>query len=84
MTVSDGGSSTAYFRYEFESYQQTREFLDRLAELSESCGFYPNVDFGRTYVRVSIEADDQLRLLEGGSSFIAEMESLARERTIED
>ena len=70
---------TLYRRFEFDSYASTREFLDRLADLSERCGFYPNVDFGTTYVRVGIEAVDQARLGEAGSSFVAEMEQLAQQ-----
>lgn len=68
---------TLYRRFEFDSYASTREFLDRLADLSERCGFYPNVDFGTTYVRISIEAADQARLAEAEPDFVAEVERLA-------
>lgn len=70
---------TLYRRFEFDNYAGTREFLDRLADLSERSGFYPNVDFGTTYVRIGIEADDQARLPELGSIFVAELERLAQQ-----
>lgn len=70
---------TLYCRFEFDGYGSTRVFLDRLADLSERLGYYPNVDFGTNYVRVGIEAEDQARLAEAGSSFIEEMERLGRE-----
>lgn len=43
--------------YEFESYDATRQFLDDLADLSERVGYYPNLNFNRTQVKVTIEAD---------------------------
>lgn len=46
--------------FSFESYEETRVFLDQLADLSEETGYYPNINFTRTQVNVSIqsEADD--------------------------
>jgi pterin-4a-carbinolamine dehydratase len=43
-------------RYEFASYSQTREFLDRLATLSEETRLYPDLGFGKTHVNVTIHA----------------------------
>ncbi len=43
-------------RYEFASYSQTREFLDRLALLSEETRLFPDLGFGRTHVNVTIHA----------------------------
>lgn len=48
-------------RFDFESYAETRRFLNDLAGLSERSGYYPNLNFTRTHVNVSIESDaDQL------------------------
>ena len=44
-------------RFEFESYAETRGFLDGIARLSEEAGLYPNLSFGKTYVSVTIDAD---------------------------
>lgn len=41
-------------RFEFESYAQTRSFLDLLTGLSERTGYYPDLNFGKTYVSVNI------------------------------
>ncbi len=41
-------------RIEFSDYQQTRDFLERAAELAESEGYYPDMGFGRTYVSITL------------------------------
>ena len=41
-------------RYEFASYAQTREFLDRLSVLSEEMRLFPDLGFSKTYVNVTI------------------------------
>ncbi len=45
-------------RYEFDSYQELRDFLDQAAELSESKGLYPDMGFGKDYVNMTIHADE--------------------------
>ncbi len=44
-------------RYEFESYAETRHFLDAVAKLAEAAQHYPNLSFGKTYVSVTLDAD---------------------------
>lgn len=44
-------------RYEFESYAETRRFLDGVAKLAEAAHHYPNLSFGKTYVSVTLDAD---------------------------
>lgn len=46
-------------RLEFVDYEQTRQFLADLAEVSEAAGYYPDVSFGRTYVSLTIGAEEQ-------------------------
>lgn len=41
-------------RYEFSNYFETRTFLDHLAQLSEEVGYFPDMNFARTYVNVSV------------------------------
>jgi len=41
-------------RFEFANYAETRGFLDDLARLSEECGLFPDLGFGRTYVNVTL------------------------------
>lgn len=41
-------------RIEFSSYEETRDFLDLAADLSESHGYYPDMSFGRTHVCLTL------------------------------
>lgn len=52
-------SSGALFRkFEFEAYDGTREFLDKLAELSERSGIYPDLSFASKHVNVTVHAPE--------------------------
>ncbi len=44
-------------RFEFESYAETRSFLDGVAKLAEAAQHYPNLSFGKTFVSVTLDAD---------------------------
>jgi pterin-4a-carbinolamine dehydratase len=44
-------------RFEFETYADTRRFLDGVAKVSEAAQHYPNLSFGKTYVSVTLDAD---------------------------
>jgi pterin-4a-carbinolamine dehydratase len=46
-------------RYEFESYAETRRFLDGLMPLFQRAGYYPDVNFSHTHVDVSIAVRDE-------------------------
>ena len=46
-------------RHEFPDYEALREFLDRVAERSEQTGIFPNLSFGRTYVNMTLFADEE-------------------------
>ncbi len=43
-------------RFEFDSYAETRAWLDALADWSERTGVYPDLNFGRTCVNVTLGA----------------------------
>jgi pterin-4a-carbinolamine dehydratase len=45
-------------RYEFGSYSELRDFLDRVAELSERESLYPDMGFGRDYLNIAIHVDE--------------------------
>ncbi len=45
-------------RIEFSDYDQTRDFLDRAAEISEAEGFYPDLSFSRTHVSLALHVDE--------------------------
>ena len=45
-------------RFEFSSYEETRNFLDRLGECSEKENKYPDISFGKTYVNITVRPED--------------------------
>jgi 4a-hydroxytetrahydrobiopterin dehydratase len=45
-------------RYEFDSYDALRAFLDEAADLSEARGLYPDIGFGRNHANFTIHADE--------------------------
>ena len=61
------------WRFEFGSYGETRHFLDQLADLSKREDYYPNINFGKTYVNVSIDEEGQTALGAREAAFVAEM-----------
>jgi len=44
-------------RFEFATYADTRTFLDGVAKVAEAANYYPNLNFGKTYASVTIDAD---------------------------
>jgi len=46
-------------RYEFDNYEQIREFLDKAAELAESENYYPDMNFARTHVSMTLYPKDE-------------------------
>lgn len=45
-------------RYEFESYEALRAFLDDAADLSEEKGLFPDIGFGKTYANFTIHMEE--------------------------
>ena len=41
-------------RIEFSDYNETREFLDKAADIAEREGYYPDMSFGRTHVSITL------------------------------
>ena len=46
-------------RFEFESYEKTRDFLDALGEFSEKVSRFPDISFGRTYVNITLRPESE-------------------------
>jgi len=65
------------WRFEFATYSATREFLDLLADMSKRDEYYPDINFGKTYVNVSMDAEGQASLGAKADAFIEEMKALA-------
>ncbi len=45
-------------RLEFDDYATTRDFLERLNALCEQQQRFPDISFGRTYVNLTLRAED--------------------------
>ena len=41
-------------RFEFESYEKTRDFLDALGAFCEKVSRFPDISFGKTYANITI------------------------------
>ena len=66
-------------RYEFETYDATRDFLDKLGDHSEATQRFPDISFGRTYVNITIRPDDDApdaSLSEADRALAAEIDAL--------
>ena len=74
-----GSSVSMSKQFKFDRYGITREFLDRVAELSEQDGYHPNISFGTTYVNITIDARDGEQLGEPDRAFAVEVDRLAEE-----
>lgn len=46
--------ASLFRRFEFADYSEVRSFLDRLAGLSKETGLYPDLNFSRTHVNVTV------------------------------
>jgi len=44
-------------RIEFPDYESNRHFLEKLNDLSEQEGRFPDISFGRTYVNITLRAE---------------------------
>lgn len=66
-------------RFEFESYSDTRDFLDRLGDFSEAKQRFPDISFGRTYVNITLRPEsegDDSQLSDDDRSFAFEIDAL--------
>jgi pterin-4a-carbinolamine dehydratase len=73
-----GKPPTLFKRFAFDSYGQTRAFLDALAALSEELGRHPqNINFGTTYVNITLDAEDGQTLGAAEQAFAARIDALA-------
>lgn len=63
-------------RIEFEDYESTRAFLERLNELAERQGRFPDISFGRTYVNLTLRPDDETAVGENEQALAAAIDAL--------
>ena len=41
-------------RFEFQSYEKNRDFLDALGDFCEEVNRFPDISFGKTYANITI------------------------------
>ncbi len=66
-------------RFEFDSYQKTRDFLDRLGSHTEAANRFPDISFGKTYVNITVRPindDESTKLTDDDYRFASEIEGL--------
>jgi 4a-hydroxytetrahydrobiopterin dehydratase len=64
-------------RIEFDDYQATRDFLERLNDLSEAQQRFPDISFGRTYVNITVRPEsDAAAPGEAEQAFAAAIDAL--------
>ena len=64
-------------RFEFDSYDLTRDFLDKLGDHSEAIQRFPDISFGRTYVNITIRPVDEDGVLgDADRAFASEIDGL--------
>ena len=67
-------------RFTFGSYTDTRTFLDALAGLSEETGIHTqNINFGTTYVNITLEAENGKELTETEHTLATRINELVTE-----
>jgi 4a-hydroxytetrahydrobiopterin dehydratase len=63
-------------RIEFDDYESTRSFLERLNALAESEGRFPDISFGRTYVNLTLRPDEEQAVGAVDQAFAAAIDAL--------
>lgn len=72
-----GQPPVLFRRFGFARYGEIRVFLDAVAALSEETGMHPqNINFGTTYVNITLEANDGEVLSEAEYALAARINSL--------
>ena len=70
-------------RYEFESYDALRTFLDEAADLSEQKNLFPDIGFGKTYANFTIHpAEGSAELTDTQREFAALLDTLESARQV--
>ncbi len=67
-------------RFEFQTYELTRDFLERLGALSESKKIFPDISFGKTYVNITLrpQSDEEgAQVTDVEKKFAARIDELA-------
>lgn len=72
-----GRPPVLFRRFGFARYGEIRAFLDAVAALSEETGLHPqNINFGTTYVNITLEASDGAALSDAEYALAARINGL--------
>ena len=63
-------------RLQFDSYNNLRIFLDRLADLSKETKYYPDISCGSDYANITVYASDEKVLSEDDKAFAQRVDKL--------
>ena len=66
-------------RFEFQSYEKNRDFLDSLGEYCEKVNRFPDISFGKTYANITIrpvENNVKEEISKGDHDFASEIDFL--------
>ena len=66
-------------RFEFKSYEETRDFLDDLGDFCEEVKRFPDISFGKTYVNITVrpsEANEEEKISQIDHEFASRIDLL--------
>ena len=66
-------------RFEFQSYEKNRDFLDALGDFCEKVNRFPDISFGKTYANITIrpsEDNERLEISGDDHDFASKIDSL--------
>ena len=68
-------------RFEFESYEKTRDFLDALGDFCEELNRFPDISFGKTYANITIRpSDNQEEITTDDHDFASQIDLLSNQK----
>ena len=68
-------------RFEFQSYEKNRDFLDALGDFCEKVNRFPDISFGKTYANITIRpAENNVKeeISKGDHDFASEIDFLKK------
>ena len=70
-------------RFEFESYEKNRDFLDALGDFCEKVNRFPDISFGKTYANITIwplESTEKEGISKNDHDFASEIDFLNKQQ----
>ena len=70
-------------RFEFQSYDKNRDFLDALGDFCEKVNRFPDISFGKTYANITIrplENTEKEEISNDDYEFASKIDSLNKEK----